>query len=144
MAGESRITTDHKAIKKWAEARSGAPTLIKHAKDGDDRERLWIEFPGYDSAEALEPISWGEFFKQFERQHLAFMYQEKISSGEMSLFFKLVSRDGSDEKGTLTDTKPPKPEEKPQKLDGKVPKAEEKATEKPHKGGHKSQKATRK
>lgn len=43
-------------------------------------------------ASELEPISWQEWFKKFDREKLALLYQEEKASGEDSTFFKLVRR----------------------------------------------------
>ena len=39
-----------------------------------------------------EEISWEGFFDEFDRENLAFLYQEEVSSGEESRFFELVNR----------------------------------------------------
>jgi hypothetical protein len=42
--------------------------------------------------ESLEEISWDSFFKGFEDNGLAFVYQEETAEGQESRFSKLVSR----------------------------------------------------
>jgi hypothetical protein len=49
-------------------------------------------FPGGAGEEALEHISWDDWFAKFDESNLAFVYQEQKASGEDSTFFKLVSR----------------------------------------------------
>jgi hypothetical protein len=93
MPGESRTTTDHKAIKKWAEERGGQPATVKGTGRGDEAGILRIDFPGYSGEEKLEVFSWEEFFEKFEEQQLAFLYQDHTSSGEVSRFCKFVSRE---------------------------------------------------
>ena len=92
MASESKTTTDHKTIQKWAEARGGKPATVKSTEKDGEAGVLRIDFPGYSGAGSLEEISWDEFFKKFDEKNLAFLYQEHTSSGEESRFFKLVSR----------------------------------------------------
>jgi hypothetical protein len=53
---------------------------------------LRIDFPGGAGEDQLEHISWSEWFEKFDRENLAFLYQEEKASGEDSTFFKLVSR----------------------------------------------------
>lgn len=53
---------------------------------------LRIDFPGGTGDEELEHISWDEWFEKFDRENLAFLYQEQKASGEDSTFFKLVRR----------------------------------------------------
>ncbi len=98
MAGESKTTTDHETIRKWAEARGGKPATVKSTASKNDVGLLRIDFPGYRGEDALAEISWDEFFQKFDEKHLAFLYQEKTSSGEESRFFKLVSRETAEHK----------------------------------------------
>ena len=61
--------------------------------EGDDEAGvLRIDFPGGSDEDELEHISWDEWFDKFEREKLAFLYQERKAGGEDSTFFKLVSR----------------------------------------------------
>ena len=93
MAGESKTTTDHDTIRKWVEERGGRPAGVKGTGGGDDPGILRIDFPGYGAEEeSLEPISWDDFFKKFEQNKLAFLYQDETAGGEESPFFKFVKR----------------------------------------------------
>ena len=92
MAGESKTTTDHDTIRRWTEERGGRPATVSRTKDGDEAGVLRIDFPGYSGEDSLEEISWDDFFDKFEESNLAFVYQDEVSSGEESRFFKLVSR----------------------------------------------------
>lgn len=87
--GESKITTDHEEIRRWAEERGGKPARVKGTGNGDDAGLLRIKFR---DDEDLEEISWDEFFEEFERNSLAFVYQDKTAEGKESRFFKLVRR----------------------------------------------------
>jgi hypothetical protein len=93
MAGESKITTDHDTIRKWAEARGGKPAAVKRTERDGDVGLLRIDFPGYKGQDSLEEISWDEFFKKFDEKHLAFLYQDRTADGKESRFFKFVSRE---------------------------------------------------
>jgi hypothetical protein len=86
---DSQQTTDHDTIRRWADARDGRPATVA-ATHGDDVGILRIAFA--DDAGALEEIDWDEFFDKFERENLAFLYQEKTADGGTSRFFKLVRR----------------------------------------------------
>jgi hypothetical protein len=85
-------TTDHQSIRRWAEERGGRPAAVRGTGGGDDPGILRIDFEGTEP-EGLERIDWHEFFDKFEESKLAFLYQEKIKSGEVSRFFKFVRRD---------------------------------------------------
>lgn len=92
MAGESRTTTDHNQIKKWAEERGGEPVKIASTGDGSDPGLIRLHFPDFSSDDPFEPISWDDFFRKFDEANLEFVYQETTSGGQRSNFFKLVKR----------------------------------------------------
>ncbi len=98
MAGETKITTDHDEIRRWAEARGGKPATVKGTGSDGDPGVLRIDFPGYRGEDTLQEISWDEFFKKFDEKNLAFLYQDTTARGEPSYFFKLVSRDTAEQK----------------------------------------------
>jgi hypothetical protein len=83
---ESNTTTDHDEIRKWAEARDGKPSRVKTGGAGGI---LRIDFG--EPEENLEPISWDEFFKIFDENRLAFLYQDETGGGT-SRFNKFVDR----------------------------------------------------
>ena len=92
MTGESHTTIDHDTIRAWADRRDGQPARVKDTeRGGDDAGILRIAFDI--DQESLEPISWEEFFDKFEKEELAFLYQEQTSDGALSRFFKLVERE---------------------------------------------------
>jgi hypothetical protein len=86
---ETRTTTDHEEVRRWAEAHGGQPAVVK------DTEILRIDFPGGAGEDELEHISWDEWFEIFERNELALVYQEQKSGGDDSTFHRLVSRSES-------------------------------------------------
>lgn len=92
MSGESKTTTNHATIKKWVETRGGHPATVKRTGDAEDPGLLRIDFPGYSGEESLEAVSWDKFFKAFEENQLAFLYQEKLKDGQESRFCKFVRR----------------------------------------------------
>jgi hypothetical protein len=87
----SKTTTDHDAIRKWAEKRGGHPTSVtgtEHGKEGAGVLRL--DFGVKD--EKLHAVDWDSFFEKFEEAKLAFLYQDKTSNGKMSRFHKFIHR----------------------------------------------------
>jgi hypothetical protein len=89
---ESKTTTDHDEIRRWAEERGGKPASVKGTESGDeDAGILRIDFPGGEE-DRLDDISWDDWFRKFDEEKLAFLYQEQVKSGDESRFFKLVSR----------------------------------------------------
>jgi hypothetical protein len=90
---EAKTTTDHAAIRAWAEARGGRPAAAKGTGGegkGGGAGVLRIDFGPKE--EGLEEISWEEFFETFEASGLAFLHQEETKDGSESRFFKLVRR----------------------------------------------------
>jgi len=88
----SKTTTDHDEIRRWVEARNGRPVCVRRTGSETDAGVLRISFPGYTSDKSLEEISWDEFFKKFDSNDLALVFQEKSSTGETSNFNKFVKR----------------------------------------------------
>ncbi len=89
----AKKTTDHEVIRSWVEERGGRPARVAETAPGkSDAKRgsggiLRIDFAEPD--EALEQISWDEFFRTFERNKLAFLYQDEKGSR----FQKFIDRD---------------------------------------------------
>lgn len=90
---KSKITTDHNKIKSWVNAREGKPAAVKTTSTENETGILRINFPGFSESNNLQEISWDEFFKTFENENLAFLYQEELSGGDESRFFKFVDRE---------------------------------------------------
>ncbi|MBB4191857.1 hypothetical protein GGE45_001413 [Rhizobium aethiopicum] len=84
----SETTTDHKKIRKWAEERAGRPAAIRTRGKGGV---LRIDFG--EKEEEFDEIDWDEFFKIFDENKLAFLYQDKTKDGKTSRFNKFVERD---------------------------------------------------
>ena len=105
----SKVTTDRAEIRKWVEARGGKPAHIKRTGRSRDPGILRIDYPGFADEEALESLSWDDWFRAFDAHDLAFVYQEAVKGGQKSRFSKLVARDsvatgrrGSAAKSTAT------------------------------------------
>ena len=85
---EAKTTTDRNEIKKWVEERGGHPSRVKGTDDNGGGGLLRIDYPGYSGEKELEEISWEEFFDTFDKNDLAFLYQDEKDSR----FSKLISR----------------------------------------------------
>ncbi len=84
---KSRVTIDHDEMRRWVESKGGCPASVKGTGRGDDPGVLRIDFPGYRGVESLQRMSWNEWFKWFDKNKLAFVYDPHTR------FSKLVSRD---------------------------------------------------
>jgi hypothetical protein len=92
MASTSKTTTDHDEIRSWVEEHDGQPASVRGTEQGDEPGILRIDFPGGAGEDALEHVSWEEWFAKFDENGLAFLYQEEKADGSDSTFFKLVRR----------------------------------------------------
>ena len=84
---EAKTTTDHNEIRKWAEARKGHPAMVDTKGEGGI---LRIDFGTPE--DSLKQIEWEEFFEIFDKNKLAFLYQDKTKDGGESRFNKFVER----------------------------------------------------
>ena len=94
-AGGSVTTTDHDAIKAWAEARGGKPSAVASTVSDDDVGLIRLEFPSATNANDsnLTEITWDEFFEKFDEGGLALVYQEQTAAGDTSSFNRLIKRE---------------------------------------------------
>ena len=83
---ESKTTTDHEEIRRWVEERGGHPARV------EGTNLLRIDYPGFSGEDTLEEISWDELFQIFDKNKLAFLYQEETKDGGESRFSKFVER----------------------------------------------------
>lgn len=93
MASEQHVTTNHDEIRRWAEERGGHPAEVAATGTRGSAGILRIDFPGYGDDDALNEISWDDFFRKFDEKHLAFLYQDHLKDGSPSRFSKFVNRE---------------------------------------------------
>ena len=96
----AKTTIDHATIQKWVEQRGGHPAHVKATGSSTDPGILRIDFPGYSGEGKLEQIGWDQFFDSFDRNELAFIYQDRTRRGKESRFNKLVARANVDVGGS--------------------------------------------
>ncbi|MBA2492212.1 MAG: hypothetical protein ACR2KU_10005 [Gammaproteobacteria bacterium] len=92
MTQDAKTTTDHEEIRAWVTERDGVPATVASTADDKEPGVLRILFQARQSGDALEEVSWDDFFENFEEEKLAFLYQVETKQGEHSRFFKLVNR----------------------------------------------------
>ncbi len=90
----SRITTEHDAIRRWAEERGAKPVLA--AKSDGQRASVGLEFHGSRDTLSRE-ISWDEWFHRFDKSKLALLYQQQTADGERSNFCEIVPCEKAEE-----------------------------------------------
>ena len=95
---ESRVTTDRNKIQSWVEERDGYPARVV-GTDGRSGGLIRIDYEGYSGEDTLERITWDEWFDAFEKNNLAFLYQDQVKGGGKSRFSKLIDRDSQEAGG---------------------------------------------
>jgi hypothetical protein len=93
IMASTRTLTDYEEIRKWAEARNARPACVKGTGGRGDIGMIRLDFPGYSGEESLQPISWEDWFEQFDENGLALIVQDRTAAGEVSNFNKLVRRE---------------------------------------------------
>ena len=93
---EAKTTTDHTQIKQWVEERGGHPARVKGTDEKGSAGVLVIDYPRYSGTQTLKTISWEDFFRGFEENKLAFLYQDGTEAGDYSRFSKLINRDSGE------------------------------------------------
>jgi hypothetical protein len=81
------LTIDHQIILSWAGRRGARPATC----EGD--EHPWPLFFNIGSGgPLLREISWDEFFAEFDRAQLIFVYRDTTPSGELDDWHEFVKR----------------------------------------------------
>lgn len=91
MSGRSKVTTDHREIRRWIEERDGKPATVISTEKNGSPGILRVDYPGYSGEDTLEAISWEAFFEAFDKNKLAFLYQDDKDSR----FSKFIDRDST-------------------------------------------------
>ncbi len=87
----TKATSDHAAIRKWAQKRGGHPTSVTGTEHGKESAGI-LRFDFGVKDEKLHPVDWDSFFGKFDARKLVFLYQEKTAGGKMSRFHKFIHR----------------------------------------------------
>lgn len=89
--GQTLVTRSHEVIQHWAEERKATPSTTAGTEHGDHLGVLRFDFPGYDSSDKIQHVSWDEWFRTFDDRQLVMLFQEKKSDGKQSNFFRFDS-----------------------------------------------------
>jgi hypothetical protein len=91
MSARSKVTTKHDEIRKWIEDHGGFPATVKATEKNGNPGILRVDYPGFSGENRLERITWEEFFEAFDKNNLAFLYQDD----EDSRFSKFIERESN-------------------------------------------------
>lgn len=88
---ETLLTEERTVIEDWARRRGAEPATGKgkiHVEDGGSGLRF--DFPGMGR---FAPLSWDDWFREFEAYKLVFVYRECREDGQLSQDYRIVARD---------------------------------------------------
>ena len=95
-SSDAVFTREHDEIRGWAEARHAEPATGEATQSGpstihvnDGGAGVRFNFPG---AAAFRPISWEEWFENFDKHHCAFVF-DNDSSMTLSSRYRIVNAD---------------------------------------------------
>jgi hypothetical protein len=87
----AQTTINHDTIRDWVEARGGCPASVKSTRKDGDPGLLRIDFHSVIGEHTLKCVPWDEWFRGFEDNNLAFLYED----AKDSRFNKLIEREKS-------------------------------------------------
>lgn len=100
---DPKITTDHDEIRTWIQSRGGVPQKVYNANALSDKPGLRIKFTNetLNTGRKLKAkdVPWEEFFRDFEKMHLAFVYDN--SNENKSKNFTFLAREPSREESLI-------------------------------------------
>jgi hypothetical protein len=91
----AKTTTNHDEIRRWVEKRGGHPAVVSATENrrGRDGGLLRIDYdePGGNDDNRLHRITWSEFFRIFDENGIAFLYDPDSDSR----FSKFVQKESA-------------------------------------------------
>jgi hypothetical protein len=87
------VLTDHETIRRWAEARGARPARVKPGRDATlsyTDDPICLVIPGASPADAVERITWHEWFRKFDEHELALLIEN--AHRQPSTFNRLIKR----------------------------------------------------
>jgi hypothetical protein len=80
----AKTTTNHDEIRRWVEKRGGHPAVVSSTENSGGRDggllRIDYDEPGGNDDDRLHRISWNEFFRIFDENDIAFLYDPEGDS----------------------------------------------------------------
>jgi len=80
------VLTGHGEIRKWAEGRGAEPTCVQGTENEDGTCLLRLDFAGYTGEDSLQPISWEQWFRVFDKRKLALIVEDRTAGGKPGQF----------------------------------------------------------
>ncbi len=95
---QTKVTTNHGEIIRWVQKHKGKPQIAVDPQAGSDLPIIRIDFPGagvdnfLGSDEITRNLSWEEFFRFFDEERLAFIYEDRDKLADPSLAYRFIKR----------------------------------------------------
>jgi hypothetical protein len=101
----TRATRDRALIKRWAARRSAEPATGEPTRSGagtvdiqDGDAGIRFNFPG---VAPYRPISWDEWFENFDRHDLMFVYERDMPGAPLGHRWRFIRRQDLGEKASV-------------------------------------------
>lgn len=88
--GETLATRNHEVIQQWAKDRGANPATVPGTEHDGRPGVLRFEFPGGQKGR-LKEVEWDRWFETFDTRDLVMLFQERLSNGSRSNFFRFIS-----------------------------------------------------
>lgn len=88
--GETLATRNHEVIQQWAKDRGAKPATVPGTEYSGRPGVLRFEFPGGQKGR-LKEVEWDRWFETFDTRDLVMLFQERLSNGSRSNFFRFIS-----------------------------------------------------
>lgn len=88
--GETLATRSHDVIQKWAKDRGATPATVPGTERDGRPGVLRFEFPGGQKGR-LQEVEWHRWFDTFDTRDLVMLFQERLSNGSRSNFYRFIS-----------------------------------------------------
>lgn len=88
---QTLLTRSHEVVQAWAAKRRAEPATGRGKIDVQDGGTgLRFDFPGMGR---FQPISWDEWFKEFDEYDLVFVFREQRADGHTNEDYRIVTRE---------------------------------------------------
>ena len=90
-------TRDHELVRRWAERRQAEPATGEETESGPSTVKVNDHGAGvrfnFPAVGRFRPISWDEWFQNFDEHSLVFIYERDVESKSPSHRYRLVKLD---------------------------------------------------
>jgi len=88
--GETLATRSHEVIQQWAKDRGAKPATVPGTEHAGMPGVLRFDFPGGMKGR-LKEVEWDGWLETFDSRDLVMLFQERLSNGSRSNFFRFIN-----------------------------------------------------